>query len=142
LNNAASRSGYQRCRQRRYFPTGRPRQILESWHRQKFIVLTSAAIISEVSRVLRYPHLQERYRLTEIDVQTVLDSLLNDAYLLEDAHQVRRSRDPADDIFLACALEGKADYLVSSDAHLLEIKYYHGTQIVSPGQFLEVLDKL
>ena len=29
--------------------------------------------------------------------------------------------------------------LVSGDAHLLEIKYYHGVQIVTPRQFLGLL---
>ncbi len=55
-------------------------------------------------------------------------------------YEVQRSRDPDDDIFLACALEGNADYLVSGNSHLLEIKYYYGTQIVSPRQFLDILE--
>jgi predicted nucleic acid-binding protein len=69
----------------------------------------------------------------------VRDALLNDALVLEDLYQVRRSRDPQDNLFLACALEGHADYVVSGDAHLLEIKYYHGVQIVTPRQFLGLL---
>lgn len=120
-------------------PYGAPRQIFEAWRQRRFDLLISEAIIAEVARVLRYPRLQENFRLVEADIQIVLDSLLNDAYLLEDLYQVRRSRDPDDNIFLACALEGKADYLVSSDAHLLEIKYYHGTQIINPHQMLGLL---
>ncbi len=121
---------------------GPPRQILKAWHQQQFVLLTSAAIISEVARVLRYPHLQKTFQLSEADIQIAIDSLLNDANMLEDLYQVQRSRDPDDNIFLACALEGKADYLVSGDVHLLEIKYYHGTQIISPRQFLTILDTL
>ncbi len=120
-------------------PHGAPRQILEAWHQKKFVLLTSEAIILEVSRVLHYPRLQETYQLSEADIQVVLDSLLNETHLLADLYEVQRSRDPDDNVLLACALEGKADYLVSGDSDLLEIKYYHGTQIVSPRQIFGIL---
>ncbi len=120
-------------------PHGPPRQIFEAWRQDKFVFLTSEAIIAEVVRVLRYPHLSQKFQISEADIQVVVASLTTDAYLLEDLYEVRRSRDPDDDIFLACSLEGKADYLVSGDTHLLEIKYYHGTQIVNPRDFLKHL---
>lgn len=47
--------------------------------------------------------------------------------------------DPDDNKFLAAAYEVKADYLVSVDKHLLSVKYYHGTQILTPALFLRVL---
>jgi hypothetical protein len=49
-------------------------------------------------------------------------------------------RDPKDDKFLACAMEGKAHYLVSSDRDLLDMKSYRGVAIVNPGQFLLALE--
>ena len=118
---------------------GAPRQIVNAWYQRQFTLLTSALIIAEVMRVLHYPHPQMTYHLSEEDILLVRDALLNDALVLEDMYQVTRSRDPQDNLFLACALEGQADYLVSGDAHLLEIKYYHGVQIVAPRQFLDLL---
>lgn len=118
---------------------GTPHQIIEAWRRREFTLLTSALIIAEAMRVLRYPRIQETYQLSEEDILLVRDTLLNDALILEDVYQVARSRDSSDNIFLACALEGHADYLVTGDLHLAEIKYYHGIQIVSPRQFLDVL---
>jgi predicted nucleic acid-binding protein len=50
--------------------------------------------------------------------------------------------DPKDNMLLAAALEGSADYLVSLDArHVLPLKHYKGTQIVDPGLFLRFLDR-
>ena len=44
-------------------------------------------------------------------------------------------------MFLAAAYESNADYLVSLDKkHLLPLKYYHGTQIVSPALFISLLN--
>jgi predicted nucleic acid-binding protein len=39
-------------------------------------------------------------------------------------------------VFLGAAYEAKADYLISLDNHLLRLKYYQGTQIVTPSLFL------
>jgi len=49
-------------------------------------------------------------------------------------------RDPKDDKFLACAVEGRAHYLVSSDDDLLDMRRYRDVAIVNPGQFLLALE--
>ena len=48
--------------------------------------------------------------------------------------------DSKDDKFLACAAEGAARYLVSSDRDLLDIRCYQDVAIVNPGQFLLALE--
>ena len=47
--------------------------------------------------------------------------------------------DPTDNMFLAAALEGQADYIVSLDNHLLRLGWYHGIDIVRPALFLRRL---
>ena len=44
-------------------------------------------------------------------------------------------RDSDDDQILACALSVKADYLVTGDLDLLELKEFHGIRILTPGAF-------
>ena len=44
-------------------------------------------------------------------------------------------RDPDDDQILSCALSAKADYLVTGDFDLLELKEIHGIRILTPGAF-------
>ena len=51
-----------------------------------------------------------------------------------------RVRDPFDEMFLACALLGRADVIVSVDKDLLSLGRYEGVPIVRPAQFLSVLD--
>lgn len=50
--------------------------------------------------------------------------------------------DPPDNIVLACAVEGGADYLVSGDLHFLNLKEYRNVKMVTPAQFLEILKSL
>ena len=49
---------------------------------------------------------------------------------------VKKSEDPDDDKYLACAKKGKADYIVSADDHLLSIKKFGQTDIVRPSEFI------
>jgi len=44
--------------------------------------------------------------------------------------------DPTDNIFLECALDGSADFIISGNRHLLDIKVYRGIEIVKAGEFL------
>ena len=44
-------------------------------------------------------------------------------------------RDSDDDQILSCALSAEADYLVTGDRDLLELKEFHGIRIVTPGAF-------
>ena len=120
-------------------PRGAPRRILEAWLAGQLTLVTSEAIIVEVARVLRYPRIYRRYHLAEDDVVAVVDSLMTDAQVVTGLYEVQKSTDPAGDMFLACALEGRADFLVSGDRRLLEIGSYHGVPIVTPQEFVAVL---
>ena len=45
--------------------------------------------------------------------------------------------DEKDNMLLECAVEGKADYLISGDDHLLRLKNFRNVKIVSVKEFLE-----
>jgi hypothetical protein len=47
--------------------------------------------------------------------------------------------DPSDDIYLECALEGRADFIVSGDRHLLDLGTFRGISIVNPTAFLKIV---
>jgi predicted nucleic acid-binding protein len=45
--------------------------------------------------------------------------------------------DPADDMFLACAMEAQAHVIVSRNQHLLSLKEFQGIKIIGVKEFLE-----
>lgn len=49
-------------------------------------------------------------------------------------------RDPDDDKFIECAVDGRCEYVVSKDRHLLDLERYDQIRIVTVGKFLDVLD--
>ena len=52
----------------------------------------------------------------------------------------RQSRDKKDNKFLVCASESQADYLITSDEDLLDLKTYEGTRIIPPQEFVALLE--
>jgi len=49
--------------------------------------------------------------------------------------------DPSDNKYLSCAFNTKADFIVSGDIHLLNLKEYGGIPIITPAQLLEIMEK-
>jgi len=101
-----------------------------------FILLTSDEILLELDRVLHYPRIAVHHALTEDIIQEFESVVRSVAVVVPGLYVVRRiEADPDDDKFLACALEGDADYIVSEDPHLRDLKSYQGIAIISLAQF-------
>jgi predicted nucleic acid-binding protein len=49
--------------------------------------------------------------------------------------------DPSDDLVLDCAVAASAQYLVTGDAHLLRLQTYQQVTIISPQDFLQMLER-
>ena len=119
---------------------GTPFEILEAWRRQAYILAASEAIIAEIERVLRYPRIRDRYRVTEQDLGRLTESLRADALIVPgDYHVTGVCVDSDDDKFLACALEAQADCIVTGDPDLLGLGEYLGIAILKPHDLLERL---
>lgn len=52
------------------------------------------------------------------------------------------SRDPDDDNVLATALAAHADVILTGDGDLLVLENFHGIRILSPREFVELLDEM
>ncbi len=47
--------------------------------------------------------------------------------------------DPDDNRILECAVEGKSEYLVTRDKHLLKLKSFESTQMIKVADFLDIM---
>jgi putative PIN family toxin of toxin-antitoxin system len=50
--------------------------------------------------------------------------------------------DPDDDHVLACAIAANADFIVSGDKHLLDLKRHQGIEIVNAGEALRRITQI
>lgn len=97
----------------------------------RYTIMISDFILSEVSRIL-----QDQFRIPQNNVKTILTFLREFCILTSyNKFQKRICRDPFDDEILALAVGNGADYIITGDKDLLDLKEYQSTKIVSPRQF-------
>lgn len=121
--------------------TGPAGALLDSWERDETQIVTCEEIVTEFERVLRRPHIQLKYRhITEQAIATFATALRERPVVLNsrEIHRVVLD-DPDDDIVLACAVTGHAEYIVSRDRHLLKLGSHQGIAIVSTESFARIL---
>lgn len=96
-------------------------------------------MIMEYCRVLAYP----KFKLSEQEIKVLWEEEILPFITPIQVSSVKAviKDDPADDIFLACAKFGKADYLVTGDRHLLDLKSYGKTKIIPLREFLSLLQE-
>ena len=103
-----------------------------------FTLLTSKDILSELYRVLHYPHILKRFKPAKEDIDEFVGLIIEHSECIKGQYNLNKIRDdPTDDMFLACALEGTADYIISRDPHLRNLKQFHGIKIINVKSFLE-----
>ncbi len=111
--------------------------LQDHWINLDFILVTSIDIIKEVNRVFHYPRIQERFAPDEEKIKRFFRLVFRKAIITKDRYKTDRiTNDPTDNKFLACALEGQADYILSRDPHLRNLKHYQGIQIIDATTFL------
>jgi len=120
-------------------PKGPPAAVLKALRSGRFTLVSSPPINEEIIEVLNRPYIRDRYGLGDriFDVSFILWEV---AELVIDLPDVRVCSDPDDDKFLATAVGGGADYLVTGDVgDLLPLHKYKDVTIVSPREFVSVL---
>jgi putative PIN family toxin of toxin-antitoxin system len=114
---------------------GAPFLLIHAWHDSRFVL--------EVQRVLSAPKLKDTFHLTDTRITRFVETLRKHAVLAIGTFKARGAipNDPSDGIFLAAALNAKADFIVSGDKHLLHLESFQGIPIVMPRQFLDCLEQ-
>ena len=121
-------------------PIGIPALVLKAWRDEQFHLVLSQEILREVGRVLRYPKIAKRHRWSERRLRVFVEDLSHLAILTPGVERLSVIKDDlSDNLYLECAIEGEADYIVSGDEHLLSLGNFQGIEILKPRAFLEVL---
>jgi len=123
-------------------PHGKPAQIINYVFENKIRLFTSPSIMEELERVLSYPKLMKRHGLDSEELKEFISDLLSIMSLIEEEKIIEViMEDPSDDKYLSCAIDAKVDFIISGDIHLLNLGEYEGIRIVTPAQFLEIMER-
>lgn len=117
-------------------------QILSHVRTQKIVLVTSALILEEVREVINRERIIKLTKMSPEERVETMDLLIARSDITQGKQfSMQVGRDARDDKFLACAVEAKADYIVTGDDDLLVFKEYEDIKIVTPRGFLEILNQ-
>ena len=113
-------------------------RLQDLWINREFELVTSIEIVKEISLMLSYPRIQKRFKPTKENIRRFFRLIFRKTVISKDIYQTDKIvYDPTDNKLLACALEKKADFIVSRDPHLRNLKHFHGIQIIDATTFIE-----
>lgn len=113
---------------------GIPAVLLDLAMQHEITLFLSEEILQEYEGVLLRP----KFGFSEKLVRRFTRLLKTKSKVVKSRHLGFHLNDPGDDKFLACALTGKVNYLVTGNTRHFPIPSYKGIQIMSPREFWEV----
>jgi putative PIN family toxin of toxin-antitoxin system len=109
--------------------------IEELWLVDEIQMVTAPDLIAELEGVLKRDYIQTLIRTEE--GQALLDAITQKADILPPLGPLPAyTRDPKDDKFVACALVGDTNYLITEDKDMLILQVAGDVRIVTPYDFL------
>lgn len=120
--------------------SGKPAQILSLARRNIIEICLSPQIILEIIRTLLKPRLVRIHKDKREDILAFAETLAEIVDITPGMLEVDAVKaDPDDNKILACAAEAHADFIVSGDHHLTDLKEYKNIRIVNPDTFLKLI---
>lgn len=113
------------------FWNGAPYRLVQAALDGKFEIVTAPSILREAQRVLK-----RDFDLGAQEIDDIVICLRSFVKVVKPAKTPKAVRDALDNHILACALGGRARYIVTRDEDLLVLKEYQGIAIVTPEEFL------
>ena len=114
---------------------GKPRKLVLKLL-EKHTVILSRQMLAELADVLT----SGKFAVKTAQADKFLAILVRKSKIVTSSSRFRViSEDPDDDIVLNMAYAGKAQYIVTGDRHLLALKEFKRTKIVTVNQMLESL---
>ena len=105
---------------------------------EKIEVFVSEDILKEIARVLEYPKIKSILEKSEIKSGEVLEEIVKRSKVVNPKRKIEVIiEDPEDNKFLECAVESKAEWIVSGDKHLLRVEEFEGIKILTAREFLK-----
>ena len=117
-----------------------PRQVLDAAREQRISLYTSSVMLDELDEVLSRAHLAPVIAAHRSSPAFLMRHYAMLAQAVTSAQITRVvAKDIDDDAVLACALAAQADWIVSGDAHLLNLKHYQGMRIINAAEAVHSL---
>jgi uncharacterized protein len=110
---------------------GNPEAVLKAAREGKIKLVTSPGILAEFASLLK-----KKFSWEDEDVREALMIIGRHADLVKPGQNLAVLEDDADNRVLECAIEGRVDFMISGDHHLLDLREFCGIPILRASDFL------
>ncbi len=110
------------------------RKIIDLWLSGKIQLCISEPITGEYMEILRRFTFKDKEMISRIKV--ALERKDNACFIQRPEEKEWIHEDPEDNKFIACALALNADYVISTDSHLLKEPDWDGIRVIRPHEFI------
>jgi len=109
-------------------------QVFLAGLRGEIQLVTSDPLLKELERILK-----NKFKLDVQLVRGVIEEVRNVAEVVEVSSHINVISHPEEDNrVLECAVDGKADFIVTGDTkHILPLKEFRGIRILTPSEFIK-----
>ncbi len=114
-----------------FFWDGCPRKVYNLAKDNKVTILCSREIEIELIRVLSC----QKFGLNASEIFPLIINLRTLIEVMSHISVIKE--DPTDNVFIECAIDGNANYIISGDHHLLDLKSHNNIQIMRAKDFLK-----
>jgi putative PIN family toxin of toxin-antitoxin system len=114
--------------------------VIEKAEKKAIKLFISHHILKELDGVLKRDKFSKKLEGKEYTVEKAIAKIALISTLIEPSSNITEiEEDPADNRVLECAISCKADFIVSGDKHLLNLKEYEGIKIVKAADIISDL---
>ncbi len=120
------------------FWRGPPYALMKNVISGGILLFTSLPTINEVRGVLI-----RDFNISMEKVEVHVDIIVSNSVMVSPTGELEViEADETDNRILECAVSGKADYIVSGDRHILNLRKYERIKIVKAAEMVEILKKM
>jgi len=117
-------------------PGGKAEEAYLRALKEDFTLYSSVAILTETAQNLR-----QKFGWQENRIAHLLKTIAKIATVIKTQPHLHLLDDEPDNRILECAVEVKADSIVTGDKHLLSLKHFKDTNIITLSDFLETVSR-
>jgi putative PIN family toxin of toxin-antitoxin system len=115
---------------------GRPAALLRMVITRTLSAVATEEIVDEYQETVNYLMKKYSEKLDEFSLIPVVSAM----EIIPASHNIHVCRDPDDDKFISCAVDGQCYYIVSGDKDLLTLGNYENIRILTVAEFMKMIE--
>jgi len=106
------------------------------------VLVLSKELIEEYSETINSDEIMEKAESKDLIINATVKRIFSSAIIVFPQEKLNVVKEDSDDNrILECAVEGKVNYIISQDNHLLKLREFQEIKILTPEEFLKIIEK-